>query len=107
MNQNGFLQRAPHGLRLSASQRRAVQRAMDAVFHHAKQKSAGGAVDVALLELSKLIVGRVLAQYPEDRSCHSCINFDPSDGNCSIWRQVVPPDARDAGCDRYLEDIPF
>ena len=107
MNQTGFLSRAPHGLRLSASQRRAVQRAIDSVFHHAKQKSAGGAVDTALLELCKLIVGRVLAQYPEDRSCHTCINYDPDGGYCGNWKQNVPEAHRENGCDHYLEDIPF
>jgi len=49
---------------------------------------------------------------PEDRHCAGCLNFHTrwkgKDANyCENWHTEVPEEAQAAGCDDWLEEIPF
>lgn len=41
------------------------------------------------------------------KGCTSCLNFDGRKGECTFWGAVVPVEAREAGCDNFIGEIPF
>ena len=41
-----------------------------------------------------------------NRSCRLCVDHRVG-GFCATWKQQIPPDWIDAGCDNWIEDIPF
>ena len=47
----------------------------------------------------------IVQALPEDRACRSCDYFDK--GDCRKWGAPVPEEAQAAGCDEWVEDIPF
>ena len=48
---------------------------------------------------------RIVQALPESRACGSCDYFDK--GHCRKWGAPVPEEAQAAGCDEWIEDIPF
>ena len=48
---------------------------------------------------------RIVQALPEDRACGGCDYFD--NGHCRKWGAPVPEEAQAAGCDEWIDDIPF
>ena len=48
---------------------------------------------------------RIVQALPEDRACGGCDYFDK--GHCYKWGAPVPEEAQAAGCDEWIEEIPF
>lgn len=48
-----------------------------------------------------------LERAPVVRPCAQCLHFRPDTGHCSVWNAIVPPEAHDAGCERWEEGVPF
>lgn len=47
----------------------------------------------------------IIKALPDDHSCHGCDYF--TKGDCAKWGAPVPEEAQAAGCDEWIEDIPF
>lgn len=39
--------------------------------------------------------------------CADCANFSQTTGMCSHWKTVVPKEAQKAGCNQWIEAMPF
>lgn len=106
----GFLARRGPGLppRLTDEQRKAVQEAVKAAFVHfrAVGNVQDASVDDRMLALAEKATLHVLTNYPTDRSCITC---DYLHGvTCQEWKQEVPAEARETGCDKWFADgVPF
>ena len=37
--------------------------------------------------------------------CRECLDFDK--GYCGHWKQNIPPEWLEIGCDNWLDDVPF
>lgn len=48
-----------------------------------------------------------LERSPVATPCAQCLHFDQITGHCAVWKMVVPPEAREAGCERWEEGVPF
>lgn len=49
----------------------------------------------------------ILEQHRPPECCLNCDNFDDKTGYCREWRAGVPMDARIAGCEKWVDLIPF
>lgn len=50
---------------------------------------------------------RVMREAPVRTACPECDHFDQLSGECNRWGQIVPADARAAGCAEWREGVPF
>lgn len=41
------------------------------------------------------------------KGCSSCLNFNGRKGECEFWGAIVPVEAREAGCDNFVGEVPF
>lgn len=48
----------------------------------------------------------LLEQTRPDRSCYTCDSLRVGTF-CKTWQAEVPEDAREAGCEKWVEKIPF
>ena len=41
--------------------------------------------------------------------CRLCMDFSagPESGHCARWKQDIPPEWLEVGCDQWLDDVPF
>jgi hypothetical protein len=53
------------------------------------------------LKMAHAIVGEIQAYSP----CRLCLDF--SAGHCAQWKQNIPPEWLEKGCDQWLDDVPF
>ena len=53
------------------------------------------------LIFAELFVSSLFADYPTDRSCHTCDHFHGT--TCKHYSQEVPEDAAESGCDHHRE----
>ena len=60
--------------------------------------------DRAIFNLELAI--RVLRASPMTTRCVECDYFDAS-GKCAKWGEIVPVEAREAGCADWAEGVPF
>lgn len=37
--------------------------------------------------------------------CRLCLDFES--GHCARWKQDIPPEWLEVGCDQWLDDVPF
>lgn len=43
---------------------------------------------------------------PPYRPCRLCLDYMAT-GFCTTWKQQIPPEWLEVGCDNWLDDIPF
>lgn len=48
----------------------------------------------------------IVQALPVVRPCAECVNFDAFNGRCNHWDDVVPTEAREAGCEEW-DGVPF
>lgn len=48
-----------------------------------------------------------LRALPVATPCAECLHFNKATGFCDVWKTTVPEAAREKGCDRWEEDLPF
>jgi len=109
LSTKGFLaERGPgEPPRLTAQHLTAVLQALSAVRDHFNRtQPAATQADYYARGAAEAMITSMVEAFPRDRSCVTCDYF--SGGNCCYWKDDVPAEAVDAGCDEHQTDgAPF
>lgn len=99
----GFLSPGPDRRpRMTAKHKAAILKAVRAALDHWMESAELGQITAALRESTSSVIEAAMLRYPTDRSCHTC-DFFSTARMCLHWKQEVPADAVEAGCDHHQQ----
>lgn len=87
--------------RMTAKHKAAIFKALSAARDHEVDAGTLNEVQRQGLIYAELFISSAIADYPTDRSCHTCDHFHGT--TCKHYAQEVPDDAAEAGCDHHRE----
>lgn len=103
MSSKGFLTPGPDRRpRMTAKHKAAIGTALNALFDYWVDRT-----DMpGMADATRAVLADALETYPTDRSCLTCDFL--SGVTCLHWKEVIPAEAIEAGCDEHAEDAaPF
>ena len=102
ISSKGFLSPGPDRRpRMTAKHKAAIFDALSAARDYVLDADVSHDYRLGLIN-AEFTIQRILELYPTDRSCHTC-DFFSTARMCLHWKQEVPADAVEAGCDHHGE----